>query len=138
MLYFFAALDYFLGDMETPAYPGMGEWQQDYFRVLYSPTCDDLHTHHVSYPDGTPATMPAETVVFSKGNVCDDGLKLLGSPYIEEVTQCMPGMMSLLQIDGNDRWNLMFHDCGTLNFLISPDDLKNRRWNCTKCYLFSF
>lgn len=138
MLYFFAALDYFLGDMETPAYPGMGEWQQDYFRVLYSPTCDDLHTHHVSYPDGTPATKPAEAIVFSKGDAYDDGLKLLGKPYIDEVAQDMPDMLSLLQIDGNDRWYLMFHDCGTLNFLISPDDLRNRRWNCTKCYLFSF
>lgn len=86
ILYFFAALDYFLGDIETPTYPGMGEWQRDYFRVLYSPTCDDLHTHHVNFPDGTPATMPAETVTFSKGDASDDGLKLLGNPYIEEVT----------------------------------------------------
>ena len=138
MLYFFAALDYFFGDMETPAYPSMGEWQQDYFRVLYSPTCDDLHTHHVSYPDGTPATMPAEAITFSNGNACDDGLKLLGSPYIDEVTQSMPGMLSLLQIDGNDRWNLMFHDCGTLNFLITPADLRKRQWNRTKCFLFSY
>ena len=138
MLYFFAALDYFLGDIETPAYQGMGEWRQDYFRVLYSPTCDNLHTHHVNYPDGTPATMPAEAVTFSKGDASDDGLKLLGNPYIEEVAQDMPGMLSLLQLDGNDRWNLVFHDCGTLNFLIRPDDLRKRRWNRTKCYLFSY
>ena len=138
MLYFFAALDYFLGDIETPAYPGMGEWQRDYFRVLYSPTCDDLHTHHVNYPDSTPATMPAEAVSFSKGDASDDGLKLLGNPYIEEVAQDMPDMLSLLQLEGNDRWNLMFHDCGTLNFLIRPDDLRKRRWNRAKCYLFSY
>lgn len=138
MLYFFAALDYFLGDIETPAYQGMGEWRQDYFRVLYSPTCDNLHTHHVNYPDGTPATMPAEAVTFSKGDASDDGLKLLGNPYIEEVAQDMPGMLSLLQLDGNDRWNLVFYDCGTLNFLIRPDDLRKRRWNRTKCYLFSY
>ncbi|MBP5376730.1 MAG: DUF1963 domain-containing protein [Bacteroidaceae bacterium] len=86
ILYFFAALDYFLGDIETPTYPGMDEWQRDYFRVLYSPTCDDLHTHHVNFPDGTPATMPAEAITFSKGDASDDGLKLLGNPYIEEVT----------------------------------------------------
>ena len=47
MLYFFAALDYFLGDFDTPAYPGMGQWQPDYFRVLYSPVCEQLHTHRV-------------------------------------------------------------------------------------------
>ena len=38
MLYFFAALDYFLGDIGTPAYPGLGEWQTKYFRVLYAPS----------------------------------------------------------------------------------------------------
>ena len=53
MLYFFAALDYFLGVLDTPAYPGMGEWKKEYFRVLYSPTLDQLHTHHLNYPDGT-------------------------------------------------------------------------------------
>jgi len=50
----------------------------------------------------------------------------------------MPGYLSLLQIDESDRWDLVFHDCGTLNFLIRPDDLLKRRWDQTQCYLFSF
>ena len=44
----------------------------------------------------------------------------------------------MLQIDEDDRWNLVFHDCGTLNYLIAPDDLRNRRWDKVDCYLFSF
>lgn len=138
MLWFFAALDYFLGDMDSPAYPGMGPWQQKYFRVLYSPKCDDLHTHSIVYDDGTPVGLPAEAFTFSPCGKADDGIRLLGNPYIEEVREEMPDRISLLQIDEDDRWNLVFHDCGTLNFLITPDDLRHRRWEKVECYLFSF
>jgi len=138
MLWFFAALDYFLGDMDSPAYPGMGPWQQKYFRVLYSPKCDDLHTHSIVYDDGTPVGLPAEAITFSSCDESGDGIRLLGDPYIEEVREEMPGRVSLLQVDEDERWNLVFHDCGTLNFLITPDDLRHRRWEKVDCYLFSF
>ena len=138
MLWFFADLDYFLGDMDSPSYPGMGPWQQKYFRVLYSPKCDDLHTHSIVYDDGTPVGLPAEAITFSPCGKTDDGIRLLGDPYIEEVREEMPGRISLLQVDEDDRWNLVFHDCGTLNFLITPDDLRQRRWEKVECYLFSF
>ena len=138
MLYFFAAIDYFLGDIDTPAYPGMGQWQKDFFCVLYSPSCNDLHTHQVVNEDGSPATLPAEALTFSACEEAGDGLRLLGMPYIEEVREAMPGYLSLLQIDENDRWNLTFHDCGTLNFLIRPADLRKCRWDKAECYLFSF
>ena len=38
MLWFFAALDYFLGNFETPAYPGMGEQNK---RVGLHHLCDE-------------------------------------------------------------------------------------------------
>jgi uncharacterized protein YwqG len=138
MLYFFAALDYFLGDMDTPSYPGMGTWPQQYAQVLYAPSTDELHTHELRYPDNTPATMPAEAISFSACDNRSDGLRLLGHPYIDEVGEAMPGRLSLLQIDEDDRWNLVFHDCGTLNFLISPDDLRQLRFDKACCYLHSF
>lgn len=138
MLYFFAALDYFLGDIDTPTYPGMGRWQRECFRVLYSPTCHDLHTHHIVDEDGKSATLPAEAVTFSHSNEDADGLRLLGLPFIEEVRESMPAMLSLLQIDESDRWGLTFHDCGMLNILVRPDDLRERRWDKAECFLFSF
>lgn len=138
MLYFFAALDYFLGDLDTPSCPGMGEWQPEYFRVLHSPTCHDLHTHHLNYPDGTSATLPAEAITFSPCAEATDGIRMLGYPYIDEVREAMPGMLSLLQVDEDDRWGLRFHDCGMLHILISPDDLRQRRWDKARCHLFSF
>jgi len=138
MLYFFAALDYFLGDIDAPTYPGMGQWQKDNFRVLYSPTCDDLRTHHIIDEDGQPVSLPAEAMTFIPCKDNNDGLRLLGLPYIEEVRETMPDFLSLLQIDEDDRWGLTFHDCGTLNFLIRPDDLLARQWDRAECYLFSF
>ncbi len=138
MLYFFAALDYFLGDIGALSYPGMGQWQQQYFRVLYAPSCDELHTHHIVNEDGTPATLPAEAITFTACDEHTDGIRMLGYPYIEEVREAMPAMLSLLQVDEDDRWNLTFHDCGTLNFMIHPRHLKERRWEKTACYLYSF
>ena len=44
MLWFFAALDYFLGNIDTPSYPGMGVWQRQHFRVLYAEDISTLHT----------------------------------------------------------------------------------------------
>ena len=138
MLYFFAALDYFLGDIDAPSYPGMGEWQPQYFRVLYAPSCEELHTHHVFDADGNPANLPAEAITFTPCDANDDGQRLLGLPYIEDVREAMPGMLSLLQVEENDDWDLTFHDCGTLHFLIDPEDLKQRRWDKVACYLFSY
>lgn len=137
MLWFFAALDYFLGDLDTPSYPGMGVWQRQHFRVLYAEDISTLHTHHLRYPDGTAASRPAEAVGFSTGHN-DDGHRLLGLPFIEEVREAMPGMVSLLQVDEDERWGLTFHDCGMLNFLIRREDLKRRRFDRAQCYLHSF
>ena len=47
-------------------------------------------------------------------------------------------MISLLQVDEDDRWHLRFYDCGMLHFLISPRNLKQRKWDKTQCHLFSF
>jgi hypothetical protein len=138
MLYFFAALDYFFGHLDTLLDPGMGLWQQRHFRVLYAPTCDELHTHSIVYDDGTPACRPAEAITFVPCDKATDGLRLLGRPWLDEVHEQMPDMVSLLQLDGNDRWGLRFYDCGMLHFLISPSDLANRRWDRVQCHLFSF
>ena len=137
MLYFFAALDYFLGNLDAALAPGMGEWEAPYFKVLYAPSCENLHTHTILYDDGSEACLPALQMEFSQTSNQEAGFRLLGKPYFEEVQQDMPGLMSLLQIDEEDDWDLRFFDCGMLNFLISPDDLAARRWNAVRAYLHS-
>ena len=138
MLYFFADLDYFLGDIYNSDSAGLGLWQKKHFRVLYSPTCENLHTHSIVYEDGTPVGLPAEAITFSPCSEYDDSIRLLGRPYLEEVCEQMPDMISLLQVGEEDRWHLRFYDCGMLNFLITPRQLRLRQWDKTQCHLFSF
>ena len=155
MLYFFAALDYFLGNLDAVVSPGLGEWEAPCFKVLWAPSCENLHTHSILYEDGTEACLPTVPIAFGNGSdgvsggasgscgtdgsclVAGDGFQLLGRPFYDEVVQEMPGMINLLQIDENDDWNLRFFDCGMLNFLIAPADLAARRWSAVRCYLTS-
>ncbi len=156
MLYFFAALDYFLGNLDAVVSPGLGEWEAPWFKVLWAPSCENLHTHSILYENGTEACLPAVPMAFGSGvgggsgeaadscgaagDSCEttgDGFQLLGRPFYDEVVQEMPGMINLLQIDENDDWNLRFFDCGMLNFIIAPADLAARRWSAVRCYLTS-
>ena len=162
MLYFFAALDYFLGNLDAVVSPGLGEWEAPWFKVLWAPSCENLHTHSILYEDGSEACLPAVPMAFGSGasgscgagdgsgdaddscgvggdscEMAGDGFQLLGRPFYDEVAQEMPGMINLLQIDENDDWNLRFFDCGMLNFLITPADLAARRWSAVRCYLTS-
>lgn len=133
-LYFFAALDYFLGDTDAPNGP-IGYWPEEMFRVIYTPETDDLHTHRVQWADGTDACLPAEAMRFGEVGMTADGQKLLGLPFFDEVREEAPGDISLLQVDEDDRWNLRFYDCGMLNFLISPQDLADRRFDRVRLYM---
>ena len=136
MLWFFASLDYFLGNLDAPCYPGLGAWEAPYFRVFYAPSCEDLHEHSLVYDDGSPAVLPAEKLHFSVADG-DSYTRLLGAPFYEEVSWEAPGMLSLLQIDENDDWGLRFLDSGMLNFMIAPEDLAARRFSAVRAVLHS-
>ena len=139
MLYFFASMDYFLGNTDAFVYPGMGEWSPLHFKVLYTPSCDGLEPYEITYDDGTPAYMPAEAISFELSAEANESFHLLGKPYFEEIREQYPdAMLSLLQVDESDDWGLRFVDSGMLCFMISPDDLRNRNWNGVRCYLHSF
>ena len=135
MLYFFGALDYFLGDMDAFTAPGLGEWPSDFFKVLYSPSCENLNTHTLMYDEDTPAAPVPEKIIFS--NEGDSYTWLLGEAFPVETREALPGYVSLLQIDENDEWGLRFFDCGMLNFMIKPEDLAARRFDHVRAYLYS-
>ena len=67
MLYFFAALDYFLGNLDAVVSPGLGEWEAPCFKVLWAPSCENLHTHSILYEDGSEACLPAVPMAFGGG-----------------------------------------------------------------------
>ena len=129
MIWFFAELDYFLGDLDAPC-GGTGEWEPGTFKVLYSEDCSDLLTHEYYWEDGEPAVLPAEEMTFEAASETDFGFKLLGMPAMTEGYENEnEGLMSLLQMDEEERWGLRFFDCGTMNFMIpaerTNDDFSN-------------
>lgn len=141
MLYFFAdmaeyveSLDGFSGDEHN----GLGEWSEGCYRVLYSPTCENLEPFAVVYDDDEPAFLKAEKILFSEVGDNHDSFKLLGRPYYEEISELYPDDVCLLQIDESDEWALRLYDCGMICFLISPEDLAAQRWDKTKVYFHSF
>ena len=147
MLYFFADIDRYVGALhndeedfyeEDPYHNGMGEWAPEAFKVLYSPTEEGLHTHGITDSEGKPYGLPAERLDFE---ACEHATtletKLLGLPFEVEVQQAYPDYINLLQVWEEDRWSFFMYDCGILNFLIKPEDLKARRFDRTIVYLHS-
>ena len=136
MLWFFADLDYFLGDLEAPC-GGSGEWETDTFKVLYSEDCSDLLTHEYYWEDGEPAVLAAEGMAFEATTETDFGFKLLGMPAMTEGYENEnEGLISLLQLDEEERWGLCFFDCGTVNFMV-PAERQNDDFSNTSFYLHS-
>lgn len=137
MLYFFAAVDYFLG-LDSPIETHIGEWDKRAVRVTYSPSCDNLEPYEMHYDDGSDVFFKAEALSFESCPDRDDSFKLLGAPYYEEIKEQYPDDICLLQVDENDDWNLRFYDCGMLCFMIKREDLINRHWRATVGYMHSF
>ena len=136
MLWFFAELDYFLGDTDAPC-SGSGEWEQGTFKVLYSEDCSELRTHEYYWEDGEPAVLPAEEMLFEMTSETDFGFKLLGMPAMTEGYEDEnEGLMSLLQLDEEERWNLRFFDCGTINFMV-PTERNQDDFSDVSLYLHS-
>ena len=86
MLYFFADIDYFLGNLEADS-PGMGQWDKDRYRVLYAPDTEHLDTHRIVCEDRTVFGLPAQELSFVHSEERADGFKLLGKPYFEETEE---------------------------------------------------
>ena len=113
MLYFFAPIDYFLGDDGSPL---------DYHdspAVLYTEREEGLRPYELCW-EGTDESVfrPVEEMLFSRAE--------------------SPGCLSLLQIDEDDRWGLRFYDCGMYYFLIRPRDLRARRWGRVEGDMFFY
>ena len=133
MIWFFADLDYFLGDLDAPC-GGTGEWEPGTFKVLYSEDCSDLLTHEYYWEDGEPAVLPAEEMTFEAASETDFGFKLLGMPAMTEGYENEnEGLMSLLQMDEEERWGLRFFDCGTMNFMIPAERTNDDFSNVSLC-----
>ena len=139
MLYFFAAIDEHMEDEweECPYHNGLGEWSDDAFKVLYSPTTDNLSPLEISWEDGEPAYFPVEAISFEEDDPYSYEFRLLGKTYPGEVADIYGDYYNLLQIGEEERWGLRLYDLGMINFLITPEDLKARRFDKTIVYFES-
>lgn len=117
---------------------GMGEWAPEAYRVIYCPDDENLTEHEIVNSDGTPAYLPAEKITFELDGVKCPDYKLLGKPYYDEIEELYPEYLNLLQIEENEDWGLVLYDCGMICFLITPEDLKARRFDRVKVYFHSF
>lgn len=123
MLWFFAPIDYFLGDFDSPL---------DYHmlpRVVYSRHTKGLTPYDLHWEDTNESVFrPAEKIVFTVAESdTGDGIMMLGTPYQDEVRWQHEGEVCLLQVDENDRWGLRFYDCGMYFIFIQARDLGRLR-----------
>lgn len=127
MLYFFAPIDYFIGNTDSPL-----DYHDDPV-VIYSRQEDGLSPYEL-YWAGTDESVFAESEAMSfeaMDKEVGDGLILLGQALQDEVREQHPGKISLLQIDEDDRWGLRFYDCGMYYFMMKPEDIRKGLWqNC--------
>lgn len=138
MLYFFAALDQWLG-YESPLENGIGEWPKGHFVVKYAKEVnfETFRSCIMVDEDDNPITEPEREIEFSECADDADGIKLLGIPFYEEIRTEYPDMINLLQLDEDDELCMRFYDCGMVNLLMKESDLKFRNWKKTKAYLHS-
>ena len=130
MMWFFADMDYFLGDDEAQCH-GIGEWEYGTYKVIYAKGTDHLCTHEYYWENGEVAVFEAERLSFEPSeNEEEFGFKLLGMPAMTEGYENEnEGMVSLLQLDEEERWMMRFFDSGTINFMIPVEALLRRDFN---------
>lgn len=138
MLYFFAALDQWLG-YESPLENGIGEWPKGHFVVKYAKEInfETFRSCIMVDEDDNPITEPEREIEFSECADDADGIKLLGVPFYEEIRMEYPDMINLLQLDEDDELCMRFYDCGMVNLLMKESDLKFKNWKKSKAYLHS-
>lgn len=136
MLYFFGAIDEWLG-YESPTENSTGEWTKGHFIVKYAKTInfETFKSCILVDDDDQSLTEPEMEMVFSS---CDDdsaGHKLLGIPADGNVRTDYPGMLTLIQLDGEDAVKMQFPNQGRLNVLMKESDLKFGNWKRIKAFI---
>ena len=136
MLYFFAAIDQWLG-YESPTEQGAGEWPKGHVAVKYAKAInfETFQSSMLVDDDNQSLTDPELEISFS---LCEDdepGIKMLGRSCSDKLDEEMKNLVNLLQIDEDMTAGL--EPCGwdVLNVLIKDSDLKFGNWKKTRSVL---
>ena len=134
MLYFFAALDKWLG-YDSPTENGEGEWSKGHFVVKYAKSInfETFQSCMMVDDDGNSLTEREMEIVFSQCDDSENCLKLLGVPSSADVCNKYEGLTNLLQIVREANLDVEFN--GQLNLVIKPSDLHFGNWKKTIAFL---
>ena len=144
LLSFFAKIDHYMGYFAATGGIGGCTSDPDDVKVLYFPECNDDFREVVLVDDDGEPTSPKEMEIKFAHAIerYSDEHALFAPPTHREWETWDPPYENweiLLQIDsfcGMD-FNLNFMDCGVLDFLIDPDDLKKHRFDNVRAIVLS-
>ena len=136
MLYFFAAIDKWLG-YDSPTSNDIGEWSRGHFVVKYAKSInfETFQSCMMVGEEGESLTEPELEISFEQCEDDAEGIKLLGSCSKESTRDKYPGMLNLLQLDKNEVLAMDFGEDFVLNLLIKDTDLKFGNWKRGVAYL---
>ena len=136
MLYFFAAIDKWLG-YESPTANDKGEWTKGHFVVKYAKSInfETFQTCMIVDDDDQQLTESELEIVFTECDDKDQGIKLLGNPSKEGTEKEYADMGNLLQITSDSVSGMNFPPETVLNIMMKDSDLKFGNWKKTKAYL---
>lgn len=135
MLSFFAKIDHYMGYEAATECIGGEISRRDSVKVLYFPDCGDLEQRVLVDDEGyevSPREFKIDFCHHQNGSL-DDHMLFAPPSHRQWESWDHPyeDRLILLQIDSfeGDDFNLNFMDCGVLDFLISPSDLRNHRFD---------
>ena len=136
MLYFFAAVDKWLG-YDSPTANDRGEWTRGHFLVKYAKNInfETFQSCMMVGEEGESLTEPEHEICFEQ---CDDdaeGIKLLGVSSNPVIGEKYPQMLNLLQLNNNEALAMDFGEGSVLNLLFKESDIKFGNWKKGVAYL---
>ena len=136
MLYFFAAVDEWLG-YESPTNHGMGEWPKGHVVIKYAKAInfETFQTCMLVDDEDQQLTETELEIVFSECEDDAEGLKLLGTPSKETTRKEYSELGNLLQLVSDSIGGIDFPEGTILNVMMKESDLKFGNWKKTKAYL---
>ena len=134
MLYFFAALDKWIG-YDSPTENDFGEWPKGHFVVKYAKSINFETFQSCMLVDDDDQTLTEHEMEICFEECSDDEkcIKLLGIPSSDNIASEYSEHLNLLQIVRASELDVDFE--GELNLMMKPSDLHYGNWKKTVAHL---
>ena len=134
MLYFFAAMDKWLG-YDSPTSNDIGEWSKSHVVVKYAKSINFETFQSCILVDDEDQNLTENEleIIFSECADDEKCIKLLGVPASAEIREKYEGLANLLQIVPESGLDL--ENVGEFNLMMKPSDLKFGNWKKTFAFL---